>query len=69
MPYTWINIDAGHGLVPANTKPWPEPILTIHTINVGLWHSLEGSFTESSISKISVEIMLLKLLPYLPEVK
>ena len=30
MPYIWVNIGSGNGLLPGGTKPLPEPMLTNH---------------------------------------
>ena len=64
----WVNIGSGNGLLPAGTKPLPEPMLTGHqwspmTFILGQFHK---RCLKPSITKIYLKITCLKFHSNLP---
>ena len=38
LNWWWVNIGSGNGMLPDDTKPLPEPVLTYHQWGPGQWH-------------------------------
>ena len=58
----WVNISSGNGLLPVNSKPLPEPMLTYHQLGpVAItWGQFQEKYL-SSITKVSLKITYLKI--------
>ena len=57
-----VNIGAGNGVLPDNTKPLPEILIQcLRIMNGVLWHSAKTNFTE--LFEISIRKMSLKNTP------
>ena len=54
----WVNIGSGYGLLPASTKPLPEPMLSeVNEIHIG---AISEEMPQPSITKINLKIIYTK---------